>query len=57
MYIYIHIYIHIYMCICIYVYVYVYINTDRKCLIYHEAIGGLVITGLAHHLYINICIY
>ena len=45
------------MCICIYVYVYVYINTDRKCLIYYEAIGGLVISGLAHHLYINICIY
>ena len=32
-------------------------RNSRKCLIYHETIGGLVITGRAHRQYINMCLY
>ena len=31
-----------------------YIYTERKCLIYHEAIGALVITERAHRQDINV---
>ena len=37
--------------------IYIYIYIGRKCMIYHGAIGGLVITERGHCLDINICIF